>query len=128
MCESACADGCPICPGAGSDIEHYYLAQFLNSRRVLEKLQVLFATDPATLSGDCLAAVAEPLLTEPPIADQPSPAVRVVADPCTLGNRLAQSRSRCMSGKAWRWYTWTRWTNGRPLWMTCAVATRDARC
>lgn len=78
MFESGCADGCPVCLSADSDIEHYYLAPLLNSRRTLNKLrQVLLDRMP---QGDCLAALADSLLAQEP--------VHVQSNPGELGNRL----------------------------------------
>ena len=36
---------------------------------------------------------------------------------------IEMGRGFCLEEK-----DWTPWTNGRPSWMICAVATRDARC
>lgn len=75
---NGCEDGCPVCLSANSDIEHYYLAPLLNSRHVLSKLrQVLLSDAP---QNNCLASLADTLLTEGP--------VRIQADPGKLGNRL----------------------------------------
>ena len=76
--ESGCDDGCPVCLSASSDIEHYHLAPFLNSRHALAKLrQVLLSNVP---QDDCLVALADTLLAKEP--------VRVKANPGSLGNRL----------------------------------------
>lgn len=75
---SGCEDGCPVCLSASSDIEHYHLAPLLNSRHALSKLRQMLFND--ALQDDCLASLADTLLTEEP--------VRVQADPGTLGNRL----------------------------------------
>jgi hypothetical protein len=76
--EQACPDGCPVCLGAGSDVEHYHLAGLLGSRRVLHKLrEVLLAPLP---KGSCLADLADALLDSEP--------VEVGAPPGGLGNRL----------------------------------------
>jgi hypothetical protein len=65
---SACDDGCPICLSATSDMEHYYLAPLLNSRRALKKLsQVLFSALP---HGDCLVALEDPLLCKEAVQGQ----------------------------------------------------------
>jgi len=78
---SACDDGCPVCLSADSDVEHYYLAPLLNSRRALRKLrQVLLSSVP---TGDCLAALSDTLLDEGP--------VQVEAHPGGLGDRLDPS-------------------------------------
>lgn len=58
--EQGCRDGCPVCLGSGSDIEHYYLADLLNSRQVLKKLrQVLTGLIP---TGNSLAELHDLLL------------------------------------------------------------------
>jgi hypothetical protein len=76
--EQGCRDGCPVCLGSGSDIEHYYLADLLNSRRVLQKLrQVLTALIPA---GPSLVELRDLLLQ--------GEAVQVSAPPGTLSDRL----------------------------------------
>jgi hypothetical protein len=75
---STCEDGCPVCLSATSDVEHYYLSPRLNSRRALRVLrEVLLGSMP---QNDCLASLADTLLTEG--------AVQVQAQPGALGNRL----------------------------------------
>lgn len=76
--ESGCNDGCPVCLGAGSDIEHYYLADLLNSRRALKKLRDVL--NSSARQGDCLAELSDTLLQQEP--------VQVNAPPGSLGNRL----------------------------------------
>ena len=79
--ESGCDDGCPVCLSADSDIEHHHLAPYLNSRRALKKLRaVLLASLP---TGDCLAALADTLLSQEPVSVQ--------AHPGSLGDRLNPS-------------------------------------
>jgi hypothetical protein len=76
--EQACPDGCPVCLGSGSDIEHHHLAPLLTSRRVLSKLREVLLAPLRT--GTCLAELADALL------DRES--VQVQAAPGGLGNRL----------------------------------------
>src|SRR5262249_54830180 len=76
--EEACPDGCTVCLGEGSDVEHAQLASLLNSRRVLRKLREVLL---APLSrGTCLAELADALLDSEP--------VRVDGHPGGLGNRV----------------------------------------
>lgn len=78
MFEQGCFDGCPVCLGSGSDIEHYYLADLLNSRRVLKKLrQVLTDLIP---TGTSVIELRDILVQ--------GQAVQVSAPPGTLSNRL----------------------------------------
>lgn len=75
---SACDDGCPVCLSADSDVEHYYLAPLLNSRRALKKLrEVLLSSMPR---GDCLTALSDNLVAQEP--------VQVEANPGGLGDCL----------------------------------------
>lgn len=79
--ESGCEDGCPVCLGSGSDIEHYYLADLLNSRRALKKLrEVLIDLVPR---GDSLTELREALLQ--------GEAVQIAAPPGSLSDRLDPS-------------------------------------
>lgn len=75
--ERACEDGCPVCLGGGSDLEHPALVPLLNSRRLLELLRAAL-TDRLPRAG-CLAEVAELLARQQ--------AVRVDANPGGLATR-----------------------------------------
>jgi hypothetical protein len=75
---NACDDGCPVCLSAGSDVEHYYLAPLLNSRRTLKRLRQIMLDSMPT--GDCLAALSDKLLERD--------SARVQANPGNLGDRL----------------------------------------
>lgn len=79
--ESGCNDGCPVCLREGSDIENYYLAPLLNSRRVLKKLREVL--EKAATPGDCLAALSNTLMQQQP--------VQINTPPGSLGNRLDPS-------------------------------------
>lgn len=76
--ESGCQDGCPVCLGANSDIEHHYLAPYLNSRRTLKKLAQVLLDD--LQMGNSLAEIADQL-------EQQNP-VKVNANPGQLSRRL----------------------------------------
>jgi hypothetical protein len=79
--QSGCDDGCPVCLGAGSDIENYYLADLLNSRQALKKLREVLIR--SAQPGDCLAELSATLLQREP--------VHVNAPPGGLSNRLDPS-------------------------------------
>jgi hypothetical protein len=75
---NACYDGCPVCLSADSDVEHYYLAPLLNSRRALKKLRQVLLDSMTT--GECLAVLSDALMSRE--------SVRVRANPGKLGDRL----------------------------------------
>ncbi len=77
--KQSCQDGCPVCLSANSDIEHYYLAPLLNSRRTLSKLrQVLLKS---SREYECLVSLDEKNIHTGQI-------LQIQTNPGSLGNQL----------------------------------------
>lgn len=70
--EDGCEDGCPVCMGTSSDVENYYLVEYLNSRRALKKLrEVLLEKLP---EGSSVVELGEHLVSgEAARIDTPAP-------------------------------------------------------
>lgn len=76
--EKVCFDGCPVCLGSGSDIEHFHIAHLLNSRQALLKLREVLLE--SLRKGTCIAELSEALLNNEP--------VRIEGNPGGLGNQI----------------------------------------